>query len=149
MGPRKATLSVVNMVHDSKSPQVRPPGPDRSHPDRTGHFWTPQKTPLWGGLICWTSPKTPVWGGLICWTSPKTPVWGGLICWTPPKTPVWGGLICGHQVDRDRGPGPYPVASPVQNTFHFDRFLTMFSNLFHILCSKMKMTSRTVQTCSQ
>jgi hypothetical protein len=59
-------------------------------------------------------PKTPVWGGLICWTSPKTPVWGGLICWTPPKTPVWGGLICGHQVDRDRGPGPYPVASPVQ-----------------------------------
>ncbi len=29
------------------------------------------------------------------------------------------------------------------------RFLTMFSNLVHILCSKMKMTSRTVQTCSQ
>ncbi len=32
------------------------------------------------------------------------------------KTPVWGGLIYGHQVDRDRGPGPYPVDSPVLNS---------------------------------
>jgi hypothetical protein len=120
---------------------VRSPGPDRSHPDRTGHFWTPPKTPSWGGPSPfekdekkWDNSlnsffklktglqnrsghpppkKTPLWGGLICWTSPKIPVWGGLICWTPQKTPVWGGLICGHQVDRDRGPGPYPVASPV------------------------------------
>ncbi len=80
------------IVNNGNNTQVRPPGPDRSHPDRTDHFWTPQKTPLWGGLICWTSPKNPVWGGLICQT--------------PPKPPVCGGLICGPQVDRDRGPGP-------------------------------------------
>jgi hypothetical protein len=31
-------VSFLNLL--DKVPQVRPPGPDRSHPDRTGVFWT-------------------------------------------------------------------------------------------------------------
>jgi hypothetical protein len=90
--------------------------------------------------------KNPVWGGLICWTSPKTPVWGGLIRWTPPKTPVWGGVQWSHLLSPgqtgtgDRGPGPYPVASPVQETcrpavFSFPLFPFLFQDGTKWVCT--------------
>ncbi len=37
---------------------MTPPGPDRCHRDRTGHFRTLPQTPVRGGLLCVTPPKT-------------------------------------------------------------------------------------------
>jgi hypothetical protein len=74
-----------------------PPGPDRP-------FLDPPKNPIVGWSHLLDLSKNPGLGWSHLLDPPKTPVWGGLIF----------SLICGHQVDRDRGPGPYPVASPVK-----------------------------------
>ncbi len=67
---------------------MSPPGPDRSHPDRTGHFRTPPKTPVWGGRSCSTvGPPQKPRSGVVSFVGPPQKTRSGVVYLWPTGRP--------------------------------------------------------------